>query len=405
MIKRELYLNEIKPFINKHFIKVLTGVRRCGKSTILEQIIQLLKQKGIKDENIILINFELDEYFNIRNKDQLKEYINKLVKNNKEKKYLFLDEVQKVEGWEELVNSYLAKDKFDIYITGSNAKLLSGELATYLSGRYVEIKIYPFSFKEFLKYKELKEKTKSEKDYKKLFNEYMKYGAMPSTLGFNDKEKIKIFRDLYNSIILKDVVQRNEIRDIDLLDRIVRFTMANIGQLFSAKNIVNYLKKDKVSISTKTIYNYLSYLEDACLINKVRREDLIGKKLLNYIEKFYVVDLGFRQIIYGKNIEDIGQTLENIVYNELIRKGYDITIGKFYEKEVDFVCKKNNKTIYIQVTYILADDNTIKREFEPLTKINDNYPKYVFSMDDFDRSRQGIKHVNIVDFLTGEMDK
>ncbi|KZX10596.1 ATP-binding protein [Methanobrevibacter filiformis] len=232
----------------------------------------------------------------------------------------------------------------------------------------------------------------------------MKYGAMPSTLGFNDNEKIKIFRDLYNSIILKDVVQRNEIRDIDLLDRIVRFTMANIGQLFSAKNIVNYLKKDKVSISTKTIYNYLSYLEDACLINKVRREDLIGKKLLNYIEKFYVVDLGFRQIIYGKNTEDIGQTLENIVYNELIRKGYDITIGKLYEKEVDFVCKKNNKTIYIQVTYILADDNTIKREFEPLGKINDNYPKYVFSMDDFDRSRQGIKHVNIVDFLTGEMD-
>ncbi|MDR2622978.1 MAG: ATP-binding protein [Methanobrevibacter sp.] len=404
MIKRELYLNEIKPFINKHFIKVLTGVRRCGKSTILEQIIMQLKKDGVKDENIILINFELDEYFNIRSAEQLREFINKLVKNNNERKYLFLDEVQKVENWEELVNSYLAKDKFDIYVTGSNAKLLSGELATYLSGRYVEIKIYPFSFKEFLKYKELKENIKSNKNYRDLFSEYIRYGAMPSTLGFNDKEKIKIFRDLYNSIILKDVVQRNEIRDVDLLDRVVRFTMANVGQLFSAKSVVKYLKKDKVNISTKTIYNYLSYLVDACLINKVKREDLVGKKLLNYIEKFYVVDLGFRQLLYGHNEEDIGQTLENIVYNELIRIGYDVTIGKLYDKEVDFVCKKEDKTIYMQVTYILAEESTIKREFEPLTKIDDNYSKYVFSMDEFDRSRQGIKHINIVDFLTGEIE-
>jgi predicted AAA+ superfamily ATPase len=413
MIKRELYLNEIEPFIDKHFIKVLTGVRRCGKSTILEQIIQHLKNKGVKDENIILINFELDDYFNIRTSAKLSKYINKIVKDNNERKYLFLDEVQKVEGWEELVNSYLAKDRFDIYITGSNAKLLSGELATYLSGRYVEIKIYPFSFKEFLQYKKLEENkqlknkqsenNKSEKNYTDLFYQYLKYGAMPSTLGFDDKEKIKIFRDLYNSIILKDVVCRNEVRDIDLLDRIARFILMNVGQLFSAKNIANYLKKDKVNVSTKTIYNYLSYLEAACLINKVRREDLIGKKLLNYIEKFYVVDLGFRQLIYGHNERDIGQSLENIVYNELLRRGYDITIGKFKASEIDFVCKKQNQIVYIQVTYILAEESTIKREFEPLTKIDDNYPKYVFSMDEIDRSQDGIKHVNIIDFLKEEI--
>ncbi|MEA4957928.1 hypothetical protein SDC9_37515 [bioreactor metagenome] len=421
MIKRDLYLNKIRPFKNKQIIKVLTGIRRCGKSTILEQIVDELKKDGVKEENIILINFELEEYFNIRNIDQLSNHINKLVKNNHEKKYLFFDEIQNVKNWEKLINSYLAKKQFDIYITGSNAKLLSGELATYLSGRYIEIKIYPFSFSEFLKYKNLQnekynqknknkdlkhkniEKYKREYKIKDLFYEYLKFGAMPSTLAFEDNEKIKLFHDLYNSIILKDVVQRNEVRDIDLLDRIVRYIMANVGQLFSANSIVKYLKKDKVKISTKTIYNYLSYLEDACLINKVRREDLIGKKLLNYIEKFYVVDLGFRQVLFGNNEGDIGQSLENIVYNELIRRDYNVTIGKFRDKEVDFVCKKNNQTVYIQVSYILADKTTIKREFDPLIKIKDNYPKYVITMDEVDMSRSGIKHINVIDFLKGDI--
>ena len=347
------------------------------------------------------MNFELEQYFNIRNIKQLSDYINKLVKNNNEKKYLFLDEIQDVENWERLINSYLAEDKFDIYITGSNAKLLSGELATYLSGRYVEIKIYPFSFSEFLKYQQLKH-AKNNK-IKNLFYEYLRFGAMPSTLEFKDNEKIQLLRDIYNSIILKDVVKRNEIRDVDLLDRIIRFIMANIGQLFSANSIVKYLKKENVNMSTKTIYNYLTYIEDAGLINKVKREDLIGKKILNYIEKFYVVDLGFRQMLFGNNERDIGQSLENIVYNELIRRGYDITIGKFKDKEVDFVCKKSKQTIYIQVSYILLDRNTIKREFEPLMKIKDNYSKYVISMDEFDMFREGIQHINMIDFLAGDL--
>jgi len=392
--------------MNKRIIKVLTGVRRCGKSTILEQLVEELKRNGVNEENIILINFELEEYFNIKNTEQLSDYINKLVKNNNDRKYLFLDEIQEVKNWERLINSYLASDKFDIYITGSNAKLLSGELASYLSGRYVEIKIYPFSFLEFLKYKQFKPgKNNNNNNIKDLFYEYLRFGAMPSTLEFNDNEKIQLLRDIYNSIILNDVVKRNEIRDVDLLDRITRFIMANIGQLFSANSIVKYLKKEKVNISTKTIYNYLSYIEYAGLINKVKREDLTSKKILRYIEKFYVVDLGFRQLLFGNNEKDIGQSLENIVYNELIRKGYDITIGKFKDKEVDFVCKKPKQTIYIQVSYILASENTIKREFEPLMKIKNNYPKYVISMDEFDMSREGIRHINMIDFLTGELNK
>ena len=263
--------------MDKRVIKVLTGVRRCGKSTILVQLVEELKRNGVNEKNIILINFELEKYFNVRNMDQLSDYINKLVKNGNERKYLFFDEIQEVEGWEKLINSYLADDKFDIYITGSNAKLLSGELVTYLSGRYVEIKIYPFSFLEFLKYNHFKHGKNNK--IKDLFYEYLIFGAMPSTLEFNDNEKIQLFRDIYNSIILKDVVKRKEIRDVDLLDRIIRFIMVNIGQLFSANSIVKYLKKEKVNISTKTIYNYLSHIEDAGLINKVKREDLVGRTL------------------------------------------------------------------------------------------------------------------------------
>ena len=406
MIERELYLNQIKPYMNKHIIKVLTGIRRSGKSTILKQIANQLKNDGVSDENIILINLELEKYLDIRNWKQLSSLINSMLNNkgknknnNNNRKYLFLDEVQKVEGWEKLVNAYFAEDKFDIYVTGSNAKLLSGELATYLSGRYIEIKIYPFSFREFLKYNKKHKINKKTSDF---FKDYINYGAMPSTLKYKNHRKIPVLRDIYNTIILKDIVSRYEIKDIDLLTRILLFLMGNIGQLFSANSIVKYLKKDNVKISTKTIYNYLTYLEDVSFINKVKREDLVGKKLLNFIEKFYLVDLGFRQMIYGNNEKDIGQSLENIVYNELLRQGYDITIGKFKDKEVDFVCKKHNKKIYIQVAYILAEESTIKREFDPLMKINDNYPKYVLSMDEFDRSKEGIKHINIIDFLTGD---
>lgn len=397
LIRREIYLNKIRPYMNKNIIKVISGIRRCGKSTILQQIIQDLKEEGIKDENIILINFELKRYFNIKTITELDDLINNLIKNKSVKNYLFFDEIQEVENWEKLINSYLAEENYDIYITGSNAKLLSGELSTYLTGRFVEIRIYPFSYIEFLDYKKIDYKRY---DKEKTFNEYLKYGGMPSALEFQENKKIQYLTDLYNSIILKDIVKRNEIRDINLLDRILRFIMANIGQLFSANSIVKYLKKDKVNPSVNTIYNYLSYMEEACLINKVKKEDLVGKKILNHSEKFYLVDLGFREAIYGNNEKDIGQSLENIVYIELLRRGYNVTFGKFRTKELDFVCKNGEEIIYIQVSYILAEENTIKREFEPLLKIHDNYPKYVITMDRFDRSKEGIKHINMINFLT-----
>jgi len=414
VIKREIYLNKIKHYKNKNIIKVITGIRRCGKSTLLKQIIDELKKDGIKEENIILINFELKKYFNIKNIAYLDNLIKKLVKNKNTKNYLFFDEIQEVENWEKLINSYLAEGKYDIYITGSNSKLLSGELATYLTGRFVEIKMYPFSFLEFLEYKKPNKKKLIHENHdkktlelgihnmNKMFKEYLIFGGMPSTLEFKNPEKNQYLTDLYNSIILKDVVKRNEIRDVNLLDRILLFIMANIGQTISANSIVKYLKKDKVNLSVNTIYNYLSYIEEACLINKVKRQNLIGKKILNHSEKYFLTDLGFREAMYGNNQRDIGQVLENIVYLELLRRGFNVKIGKFREKEIDFVCKKEDYYIYIQVSYILAEESTIKREFEPLLKIKDNYPKYVITMDEFDMSQNGIKHINIIDFLKND---
>jgi len=406
MIKRELYLKKIEPFIDKQTIKVITGVRRSGKSTFLQQIVEKLENSGVKKENIIMINLELQKYLDIENRKQLGELIDSKLPKNSDRKYLFLDEIQDVEGWERLVNAYLAEDLFDIYVTGSNSKLLSGELATYLTGRHIEIKIFPFSFSEFLKYKETNENIQDLRysDYEDLFLEYIRFGGMPFTLGFGYEERVQILDYVYNSILLKDVVKRNDVRDINLLNRILMFTMGNVGQLFSANSVVKYLKNSGVNISTHTVYKYLDYIEDACLINTVKREDLIGKKILNYIEKYYVVDLGFREYLFGRNEEDLGQCLENIVYYELIRRGYRVTIGKFKNKEIDFVCKKLKKTIYIQVSYILFDENTIKREFDTLNKIDDNYPKYVLSMDRVDMSRNGIKHLNIINFLKDEIE-
>lgn len=439
MIKREEYINNIKPFINKNIIKVLTGIRRSGKSTMLKLIMDELLKEGIPEENIILINFELKEYFNIKSVSQLDDLIQDLIQDNSAKTYLFFDEIQEVKDWEKLINSYFAESKFDIYITGSNSKLLSGELATYLAGRYVQFNIFPFSFKEYLMYIEennndniinnvhmdntinniavnnnsnannvrdnaFEENNLFNKFYtKELFNEYLKFGGMPFSLIFGEVEKIQYLTDLYNSIVLKDIIQRHQIRDIDLLNRIFIFIMENIGQLVSVNNIVKYLKKDKIVVSINTIYNYLSYFEEACLVFKVPRENLKGKKLLNHIEKFYLVDLGFRESICGNNNEDIGQVIENIVYMELLRRGFTVNIGKIGDKEVDFVCRKQGKPIYVQVSYILANEYTVDREFTPLLNIKDNFPKYLISMDEFDMSRDGIKHINLIDFLLGDL--
>lgn len=396
IIQRQDYIEKIKPFINNHIIKVLIGTRRSGKSTILKQIIDSLLNDGIPQENIVWINFELSDYFEITDIKKLEDYISCQIENVEGRIYLFFDEIQVIPQWEKLINSYFAKEIFEIYITGSNSKLLSGEFATYLSGRYVELNIYPFSFQEYIEYHEISD------DYKSHFYNYLEDGGMPSTYNYNGDDKNLVIMDLYNSIVLKDIIQRNNVKNVDLLDRIIRFVMYNIGQVFSANKIYKRLKQDMVNLSVNTIYKYLKFFENACLIYQVKREDLQGKKILQYDEKYYLSDLGFRQAIIGNNQRDITRVIENIVYIDLLRRGYEITIGKVDNLEVDFVCKKQNKPIYIQVSYLLASEETIERDFKPLKNISDNYPKYVITMDNLDMSHEGIRHLNLLDFLLGD---
>lgn len=393
IIQRKDYIDKINPFVNKHIIKVLIGPRRSGKSTILKQIIDSLIKQGIPEENIVWMNFELSDYFEIDNIKKLEEFIANKTENIDSKIYLFFDEIQVVPQWEKLINSYFAKENYDIYITGSNSKLLSGEFATYLSGRYVELNIYPFSFREYLDY------YKITSDFKTHFYRYLEDGGIPSTFDYQGDDRRLILIDLYNSIVLKDIIQRNNVKNVDLLDRIMRFVMYNISQTFSANKIHKRLKQDMVNLSVNTIYNYLKFFENACLIYQVKREDLQGKRILKYDEKYYLCDLGFRQAIIGNNQRDITHVIENIVYLELLRRGYEITIGKVDNLEVDFVCKKQNKLIYIQVSYLLASEETVEREFKPLKNIPDNYPKYVITLDDADMSHDGILHLNLIDFL------
>ena len=393
IIKREDYIDKIQPFVNKHIIKVLIGARRSGKSTILKQIMDSLMDDGIPKENILWMNFELSDYFEIDSIEKLEEHISDKTENVEGSIYLFFDEIQVIPQWEKLINSYFAKERYDIYITGSNSKLLSGEFATYLSGRYVKLNIYPFSFREYLEYHEITD------DCKTHFNRYLQDGGMPSTLDYQGDNKRLLMMDLYNSIVLKDIIQRNNVHNVDLLDRIMRFVMYNIGQSFSASKIHKRLKQDMQNLSVNTIYNYLKFFENACLIYQARREDLKGKKILKYEEKYYLCDLGFRQAIIGNNQRDITRVIENIVYLELLRRGYEITIGKVNKLEVDFVCRKENEPIYVQVSYLLAREETIEREFKPLRDISDNFSKYVITMDDIDMSHDGIKHLNLIDFL------
>lgn len=393
IIERKDYIDKISPFINKHIIKVLIGPRRSGKSTILKQIINSLINEGIPKDNIVWMNFELSDFFEIDNIERLEEFISNKTENVDGKIYLFFDEIQVIPQWEKLINSYFAKENYDIYITGSNSKLLSGEFSTYLSGRYVELNIYPFSFREYLEY------YKITRDFKTHFYRYLEDGGMPSTFDYMGDNKKLVLMDLYNSIVLKDIIQRNNVKNVDLLDRIMRFVMYNIGQAFSANKIHKRLKQDMVSLSVNTIYNYLKFFENACLIYQVRREDLKGKKILKHDEKYYLCDLGFRQAIIENNQRDITRVIENIVYLELLRRGYEITIGKVDNLEVDFVCKKQNRPIYIQVSYLLSSEETIERELKPLKNISDNYPKYVITMDEVNMSHDGIEHLNLIDFL------
>lgn len=398
MIKREMYMSRIRPFMNTDLVKVMTGIRRCGKSVMLDLIKEELLQLGVNKNQFISINFEDMSYTHLQTAKALHDEIIEKATKIEGKVYLFFDEIQEVKDWEKCINSLRVSLDCDIYITGSNAKLLSGELATYLGGRYVEFVIYPFSFAEFV---ELYRELYPDEPINMIFQKYIVFGGMPylANIRFEETASIQYLRDLFNSVQLKDIVKRNNIRDVDLLERISAYVMANVGNTFSATSISKFFKSEKRNVAPDTILNYIKYCCDAYLFYQVKREDLQGKQILASNEKYYIADHGIRESVFGGNMKDINLTLENIVYMELLRRGYEVRVGRNGNKEIDFVCHKRNEKIYIQVTYLLASEETIQREFGVYDNIQDNFPKYVVSLDEFDMSREGIKHRNIRDFL------
>ncbi len=400
IIYRDQYVERILPFIDKDIIKVLVGMRRTGKSVLLEQIQEHIVNGGVDGARVLSYNFESYQTIGFRTADRLYEEIHSRITDPTERYYLFFDEIQEVEGWEKVINSLRVDHNVDIYITGSNASLLSGELATYLAGRYIEIAVYPFSFKEFSQQAATLGLPGNDEE---LFSRYIRLGGMPflGHLALEEVPGIQYLRDLYGSVLLKDVIERNRIRDVELLERILVYIISNIGRTFSAKNISDYLKSEQRKVAPETVYNYITACEQAYLLHKVPRQDLVGKKLLKIQEKIFITDHGLRQAIYGKNLQHIDKVLENVIFTELLRRGYKITIGKYQDKEIDFVAEKGSMKAYYQVCYLLASEDVIKREFSVLEGIRDNYPKYVLSLDKFDFSRNGIIHKNIRDFLLG----
>ena len=401
MIKRESYMRRIRPFINGELVKVMTGIRRSGKSVMLELVKQELLEMGVRAEQFISINFEDMRYLHLCTAQVLHQEILTRAEGVEGKVYLFFDEIQEVKDWEKCVNSLRVALDCDIYITGSNAKLLSGELATYLGGRYVEFVIYPFSFAEFL---ELYRPTTPQATVQQCFQQYLLFGGMPylSRLNYQEEPVRQYLSDLYDSVQLKDIIKRNRVRDVDLLERILAYVMANVGTTFSAGSLAKFFKSEQRSVSPETVLNYIRYCCDAYLFYRVKRQDLQGKQILATSEKYYIADHGIREAVFGGNMRDINLVLENIVFLELLRRGYTVTVGKAGEKEVDFVCDKRGETLYVQVTYLLASEETVAREFGVYDSIRDNFPKYVVSMDELDLSRSGIKHRNIRDFLLAE---
>lgn len=401
MIKRELYMKRIRPFIGLDLIKVIRGIHRCGKSVMLELIKQELIESGVNPIQFISINFEDLSYSHLQTAKSLHDEITNRAKDIDGKVYLFFDEIQEVKDWEKCINSFRVSFDCDIYITGSNAKLLSSELATYLGGRYVEFVIYPFSFREFI---ELYRPIYPNNSIQQCFQKYLITGGMPylANIRYEDEPSKQYLHDLFNSVQLKDIVKRNKIRDVDLLERIIAYVIANVGTTFSASSLAKFLKSEQRTVAPETILNYIKYCCDAYLFYQVKRVDLQGKQILSTNEKYYIADHGIREAVFGGNMRDINLILENIVYLELLRRGYKVTVGKTREKEIDFVCDKHGEKLYVQVTYLLASEDTIKREFGAYNTIRDNFPKYVVSLDEFDMSRNGIKHRNIREFLLAE---
>ena len=396
MKSRDIYLNKLITFKDKPLIKVITGIRRCGKSTLLDLFEEYLLNNGIKKENIIHMNFEDLIYDEIKDYKDLNKYIKEKILDN-DKKYIILDEIQQISNWEKAINSFLVTLNCDIYITSSNAYLLSSEISTLLSGRYVEIKMLPLSFKEYLNFNDYNTKENLEEH----FNDYLLYGGLPIVSYVHDKSAIRnILSGVFNTVIIKDVAKRNSIRDITLLENLIRYIAQNIGSPISSRNISNYLNSAGRKTSTETIDNYLKMLENAFIIYKANRFDIKGKMYLKTLEKYYVVDTGIRNELLSFKDGDYGHMLENLVYLELLRRGYDVSVGKIDNLEVDFIAQNYDEKIYYQVSASILDENTKKRELNPFDHIPDHYEKVILTMDrtpikDFN----GIKNINIIDFL------
>ena len=398
MIERPLYLNKIMPFVDTPFVKILTGVRRCGKSTILKMIQKKLKEEHhITDEQILSYRFDSMEYEDMTSKELYQELKTKIL--NTKKTYLFLDEIQEINGWEKVVNTLASDYDVDIYITGSNSRMMSSEISTYLTGRYVTFHIYTLSFDEYLTFKK---SYSTIYDIKQEFNQYVRLGGFPAThlQEYSQDEVYTIVRDIYNSTIFSDIVRRNQVKKIDQLERVVKYTFNNVGNTFSTKSISNYLKSEQRKIDNETVYRYLEKLQKAYILHRCSRYDLQGKSILKTQEKFYLADISLRYAVLGYTIDSVASSLENIFYLELKRRGYDVCIGKYKDKEIDFVATKQNEKIYVQVTQEIKSEKTQKREYEQLLEIKDNYPKYMVLTDDFAGGNyQGIKTMHITDFL------
>ncbi|MDR2197736.1 MAG: ATP-binding protein [Coriobacteriales bacterium] len=394
MVIREFYLSKVRPFIDKDVVKVLVGMRRSGKSTLLVQLRDELAARGVPAKSIVFMNFESEALASLRQDKALYHHIRSVADNAEGKLYLLFDEIQIVEAWERCVNSLRVDIDCDIYLTGSNARLLAGELATLLAGRYVSFEVMPFSFREFL----LAAPNIPPHD---AFDIYRVFGGMPflPQIQFDPESSLTYLNDVYNSIVLKDIVTRHALRDVEQLDRIVRYLFSEVGTTLSVKNIVNQLFNERIGISRDTVYRYLNACEDALLLTRVKRKDIIGKELLRAAEKVYLTDIGMREALLGTNQTRVDLIFENIVANELRHRGYRVYIGKLGRREIDFVAERHDTTIYVQVAYLLATDEMIRREFAALQDIPDNFPKYVVSADEVDFSQNGIRHQNIRGFL------
>lgn len=397
LINRENYIEKIEPFLNKPVVKVISGMRRIGKSSIVKLIIQKLKQEGTSDENILYINKESLEFDFIKTYKDLDNYVKDKLIKAKGKKYLFIDEVQEIEKWEKAILSFLANNLADIFITGSNSRLLSSEISTLLRGRYVEFRIYSLTFKEFLSFRLQPQDIESE------FRNYLRYGGLPGIHMLSLDNETQVFEYLnaiLNTVLYKDLMERYKIREPEALGRILKYVFDNLGNITTARSISNFLKNQRLKLTVDTTMNYLNFMEATFLISRVKRFDLKGKRFLETYEKIYPADAGLRHGLIGYSDKDISQILELIIYNELRSRGYNVYIGVFDNREVDFVAEKGREKLYIQVCYLLANEAIKNREFGNLLKIKDNYPKMVISMDKFyPEEYSGIRHKYLIDFL------